>query len=90
VTRMLALMVSGGDSFSDGVNKFNPALNTGYRLSKWFRREFGSTQCQAITQCDFSCKAGVGKYIDGDGVTRCRRIAKMVADQVQNILKEPE
>ncbi|MGA2504640.1 MAG: C-GCAxxG-C-C family (seleno)protein [Anaerolineales bacterium] len=90
VMRMLALMMSGGDAFPDGVNKFNRALNTGHRLSKWFRTEFGSTQCQAITQCDFSCKAGVGKYIDGDGVTRCRRIARRVAEEVQNILKKPE
>ena len=88
VTRMLALMVSGGNAFSDGLNKFNPTLNTGHRLSKWFRTEFGSTQCQAITQCDFSCKAGVVKYVSDDGVTKCRRIAKMVAEQVQNILKE--
>jgi C_GCAxxG_C_C family probable redox protein len=90
VARMLALMVSGGDPFPDGVNKFNRALNTGHRLSKWFRAEFGSTQCQAVTQCDFSCKAGVGKYIADDGVIRCRRIAKKVAEQVQNILKETE
>jgi C_GCAxxG_C_C family probable redox protein len=88
VTRMLALMVSGGNAFTDEVNKFNRALNAGHRLSKWFRKEFGSTQCQAITQCDFSCKAGVRKYIDNDGVTKCRRIAKMVAEQVQNILKK--
>jgi C_GCAxxG_C_C family probable redox protein len=87
VARMLMLMAGGGKPFKDEVNKFNPALNTAYRLSKWFRKEFGSTQCQAITQCDFSCKAGVGKYIDSDGVTRCRRIAKMVAEQVQKILK---
>ena len=90
VTRKLALMVSGGDAFPDGVNKFNRALNTGHRLSKWFRNEFGSTQYQAITQYDFSCQAGVGKYIADDGVTRCRMIAKMVAEQVQNILKKPE
>jgi C_GCAxxG_C_C family probable redox protein len=90
VARMLGLMVSGGDSFADDLNKFNPAINTGHRLSKWFRKEFGSTQCQAITQCDFSCKAGTAKYITDDGLTRCRRIAKMVAEQVQNILKEPE
>jgi C_GCAxxG_C_C family probable redox protein len=90
VTRMLALMVSGGNAFTDGVNKFNRVLNTGHRLSKWFRTEFGSTQCQAITQCDFSCKAGIVKYIADDGVTRCRRIAKMVAEQVQNIIKKTE
>jgi alcohol dehydrogenase class IV len=90
VARMLALMASGGKPFTDEVNKFNPALNTAYRLSKWFRKEFGSTQCQSITQCDFSCRASVGKYIDSDGVTRCRRIAKMVAEQVQNIFDKPQ
>jgi C_GCAxxG_C_C family probable redox protein len=90
VTHMLALMVSGGNAFTEDLNKFNRAINTGHRLSKWFRSEFGSTQCQAITQCDFSCKAGVAKYIADDGVSKCRRIATMVAEQVQNILKKPE
>jgi C_GCAxxG_C_C family probable redox protein len=90
VARMLALMVSGGFAFGDELNKFNRALNTGHRLAKWFRAEFGSTQCQAITQCDFSCKEGVGKYIASDGVTRCRRIAKMVAVQVQNIFDKTQ
>jgi C_GCAxxG_C_C family probable redox protein len=88
VTRMLALMISGGNAFPDEVNKFNRALNSAHRLAKWFRAEFGSTQCQAITQCDFSCQAGVDKYINADGVTRCRGIAGMVAEQVQNILKK--
>jgi hypothetical protein len=88
VTRMLALMVSGRYAFGDEVNKFNRALNTGHRLSKWFRAEFGSTQCQAITQCDFSCTESVGEYIANDGVTRCRKIAKMVAEQVQNIFEK--
>ena len=89
VTRMLALMVSGGNAFTEDLNKFNRAINTGHRLSKWFRSEFGSTQCQAITQCDFSCKAGVVRYIADDGVSKCRRIAKMVAEQVRNILNKP-
>jgi hypothetical protein len=87
---MLALMVSGGNAFTDDVNKFNRAINTAHRLSKWFRSEFKSTQCQAITQCDFSCMTGVGKYIDSDGVTNCRRIAGMVAEQVQKILELKE
>ena len=89
VMRMLALMVSGGNAFKDGLNKFNPALNTGHRLAKWFRTEFGSTQCQAITHCDFSSEAGVGKYIAEAGITMCHRIAEMLAEQVQNILKKP-
>jgi hypothetical protein len=86
VTRMLALMMSGGNAFSDNLNKFNRALNAGHRLAKWFRKEFGSTQCQAVTGCDFSCAEGVGKYIAGDGIGRCRRIARMVAEQVQIIV----
>ena len=90
VARMLAIMVSGGFAFGDELNKFNRALNTGHRLSKWFRAEFGSTQCQAITQCDFSCKEGVGKYIASDGITRCCRIAKMVAEQVQTIFDKTQ
>jgi C_GCAxxG_C_C family probable redox protein len=85
VMRMLALMVGHGDPFQESVNKFNRAMNAGHRLSKWFRTEFGSTQCQAITQCDFSSAAGVEEYIAGEGITRCRRIARMVAEQVQNI-----
>jgi hypothetical protein len=88
VARMLAIMVSGGYAFSDNLNKFNRSINAGHRLSKWFRKEFGSTQCQAVTQCDFSCQEGVGKYIASDGISRCRNIAKMVAEQVQTILEK--
>jgi C_GCAxxG_C_C family probable redox protein len=90
VMRMLSIMVSDGNPFEESVNKFNWAMNTGHRLSRWFRREFSSTQCQAITQCDFSSAAGVEKYIASDGITRCRRIANMVAEQVQNILEKLE
>ena len=88
VTRMLALMVSGGNAFTEDVNNFNRAINTCHRLAKWFRGQFGSTQCHAITQCDFACRASVEKYIAGDGITRCRRIANLVAEQVQNIFEK--
>jgi C_GCAxxG_C_C family probable redox protein len=90
VMHMLALMVSGRYAFDNRVNKFHRVLNIGHRLSKWFKEEFGSTQCQAITQCDFSSAAGVEKYIACDGITSCRRIAKIVAEQVQNILEKPD
>ena len=86
VTRMLALMISGGNAFTDEVNKFNRALNTAHRLSKWFRNEFGSTQCQAITQCDFSDSAGVSNYIEGTSVDGCRVIAGKVAERVQKVI----
>ncbi len=65
-------------------------MNAGYRMSKWFVKEFGSTQCQAITRCDFSTMAGVNEYIENDGVTKCREIAEKVAARVQKTLADFE
>jgi len=86
VIRMLFRMTFGGNAFDENINKFNRSMNTGYRMSKWFTKEFGSTQCQAITQCDFSTKAGVSKYIHSDCITQCRQITEKVAKRVQKIL----
>jgi hypothetical protein len=83
VIRMLFRMTFGGNAFDENINKFNRPMNTGYRMSKWFKQEFGSTQCQAITKCDFSTRAGVSKYIERDCVTTCREIAEKVAERVQ-------
>jgi hypothetical protein len=90
VIRMIAMMAFGGNAFDDSVNKFNKPMNTGYRISKWFRTEFGSTQCREITQCDFSSTAGVGKYVESGCVSRCRTIAEKVAEKVQEVLKSDE
>jgi len=86
VIRMLAIMTAGGYAFDERINKFNRSMNLGYRLSKWFVKEFGSTQCQAITQCDFSDSTGVSNYIDGDRITKCKTIAGQVAEKVQMML----
>jgi hypothetical protein len=61
-------------------------MNRGFRLSRWFGREFGSTQCQTITQSEFSEAAGVSSYIEGDCANRCRGIAGKVAEKVQMML----
>jgi hypothetical protein len=90
VLRMIATMIIGGNAFDDDINKFNRIMNLGKRMAKWFSNEFGSTQCHAITQCDFSSAADVTKYIESDCVTRCRTIAEKVAEKVQNILQEAE
>ena len=50
-------------------------MNRGNRLAHRFRIEFGSTQCRAITQCDFSTIEGVQRYIDGGGTARCSAMA---------------
>jgi len=62
-------------------------MNAGYRMSRWFTKEFGSTQCRAITDCDFSTAEGVNKYIEGGCMTRCRLIAKSVAEGVRKTLE---
>ena len=86
VIRLLATMTVGGDAFDDRLNKFNPSMNRGYRLSKWFAGEFGSTQCRKITGCDFSDSKGVSDYIDADQLAKCRAIGCQVAEKVQSLL----
>jgi hypothetical protein len=86
VIRLLAIMTVGGNAFDENINKFNRSMNRGYKLSRWFTKEFGSTQCQAITQCDFSDRTGVNNYIEGDCITRCKGIAEKVAARVQTMI----
>jgi len=86
VIRLLAIMTAGGYAFDERINKFNRSMNRGYRLSKWFVKEFGSTQCQAITQCDFSDSKGVSNYVEGDLITKCKMIACKVAEKVEIML----
>lgn len=86
VIRLLAIMTVGGNAFDEKINKFNRSMNRGYRLSRWFAKKFGSTQCQAITHCDFSDLTGVNNYIEGDCITRCKQIAEKVAAKVQTMI----
>jgi hypothetical protein len=86
VLRMLTIYTAGGNWADDGLNKFNRSMNRGHRLSEWFVQEFGSTQCRAITQSDFSSQSGVSRYVDGDCITRCRTITGRVAEKVQEML----
>ena len=83
VIRLLAIMTVGGYAFDEKLSKFNRSMNWGYKLSKWFAKEFGSTQCQEITRCDFSDPKGVSNYIEGGCITRCKQIAEKVATKVQ-------
>jgi hypothetical protein len=87
VARMLATMAVGGDGMVDGVNKFNRVMNLGHELSKWFEGEFGSTQCRALTGCDFASAADVVEYIDRDGTTDCACRAQRVAERVSTMVE---
>jgi Putative redox-active protein (C_GCAxxG_C_C) len=86
VIRLLAIMTMGGYAFDEKINRFNRSMNQGYRLSKWFSKEFGSTQCRLITQCDFSDPVGVRNFIEGGCMENCQQIAKKVAEKVRKIL----
>jgi hypothetical protein len=83
VIRLLAIMTVDGNAFDDKLNKFNHSMNLGYKLSKWFTKECGSTQCREITGCDFSDPIGVNNYIEEGCITRCMQIAEKVAEKVQ-------
>ncbi len=86
VARMLALMTVGGNASDEKINKFNRSMNRGYKLSRWFTKEFGSTQCKAITGCDFSDPTGVDNYIEGGCIAKCKLIAEKVAAKVQAMI----
>jgi len=82
VARMIATMAVGGDAMVDGMNAFNRVMNLGHELSEWFEAEFGSTQCRALTRCDFASTSDVVDYVDRDGTADCARMAERVAECV--------
>jgi C_GCAxxG_C_C family probable redox protein len=86
VVRMIILMKTGGDAFAEPVNKFNRIMNLGKSLGDWFTAEFGDTQCQTITGCDFSCPRDVRRYIETDRLSICREIADKTAGKIQIVL----
>jgi hypothetical protein len=86
VIRLLAIMTVGGNAFDEKINKFNRTMNRGFKLSRWFTKEYGSTQCHEITNCDFSDLTGVDNYIAGDCIMRCQQIAEQVALKVQTMI----
>jgi hypothetical protein len=86
VLRMIGTMAVGGDAFADKLNAFSRMMNLGHDLSQWFAAEFGSTQCRAITQCDFSTTEGGRRYVEGGGTARCSAIAQSVARRVRSMV----
>ena len=88
VVRMLATMIAGGNALADDLNQFNRIVNIGSRMAEWFTREFGSTSCHDVTQCDFSTASGVQRFIENGSVAKCRTIAQRVAAQVEATLKQ--
>jgi len=88
VFRMLATMIAGGNALADNMNKFNRLLNIGHRMSKWFKKEFRSTLCREITQCDFSSLGDVHRYIENGSLSTCKTIVEKVARQAEMIIKQ--
>jgi hypothetical protein len=90
VIRMMATMALGGNAFEDDMNEFSRIMNIGERMSAWFRGEYGSTQCRAVTGCDFSTVEGANNYAEGGCATKCRTIAQEVARKVESIVGQGE
>jgi hypothetical protein len=88
VTRMLATMIVGGNALADHMNKTNRLLNIGNRMSKWFKKEFGSTLCHEVTQCNFSSLDDVQRYIGKGSLTNCKIIAEKVALHAEMIIQQ--
>ena len=88
VLRMIGLMAVGGDAFADQYNEFNKTMNLGHRLSRWFAKEFGSTQCRALTRCDFSTPDGITQYIESGTLQQCRTLAQRVAVEVNRLIED--
>jgi hypothetical protein len=88
VLRMVFFIFTGGPAFNDGVNRFNGAMNRGNELAAWFTAQYGSTQCRALTHADFASREDVEAYIEGDGISRCRRMAESVSERVLIMLGE--
>jgi hypothetical protein len=86
VLRMIGTMAVGGDALANDLNKFNRVMNLGHELAMWFTGVFGSTLCRDITGCDFSTTAGVNRYIETDGVSRCQAMAQQVAVEVDRMI----
>lgn len=82
VARMMATMAVGGAAFADKLNEFSVVMNEGHRLAEWFVTRYGSSQCRALTGCDFSKHEGVERYVTDSCLTRCRAIAEGVAARV--------
>lgn len=90
VLRMITTMAAGGNAFEDRLNAFNKTMNLGHGLSQWFAAKFGSTQCRAIAQSDFSTIDGVRSYLDSGRLARCRQIACSVAERVATMIRSAD
>jgi Putative redox-active protein (C_GCAxxG_C_C) len=86
VLRMLSVMIAGGNAFENRLNKFNRLMNIGYKMSKWFRNEFGSTLCHEITGCEFSAIEGAQKYVSKNCLKTCKAIAEKVAVHAESVI----
>lgn len=86
--RVLRMLAKGMDIADESINKFHRVINLGHRLSEWFVAAYGSTQCRAITRCDFASTTDEDQYIANNGIMACRTIAHRVAEQTQNIIEE--
>jgi hypothetical protein len=86
VLRAMAAMATGGHVFAGDLDAISGGMNQGHELARWFRKEFVSTRCPEVAGADLSRVPGVLRYIESEGVRRCREVARAVAARVRAIL----
>ncbi|MFM2417990.1 MAG: hypothetical protein RL385_2713 [Pseudomonadota bacterium] len=87
VLRMVGRMAVGGDAFADDLNAYSRAMNRGHALSTWFEKQYGSTQCRALTRCALCSAKGAEDYVASGSVMRCRAMVEGVAAQVRTMVQ---
>jgi C_GCAxxG_C_C family probable redox protein len=87
VLRAMVAMASGGHAFAGDLQAVNGAMDEGHALATWFTARFGSAGCREITGCDLSTEPGVRGFIESDGVSRCRELARAVAARTRAMIE---
>lgn len=87
VLRAMAAMATGGRVFASDLEAISGPMDEGHELARWFRKEFGSTQCRDVARADLSRLGGVLRYVESRGVQRCREVARAVGVRVREMLR---
>jgi C_GCAxxG_C_C family probable redox protein len=89
VIRMFRMIKKDKDFMKPEVNKFHTAIMIGNVYGEWFIKEFGSSQCRDITQCDFALPQDADRYINDNKIEYCKNITEKAVIKLREILKTP-
>ena len=86
VMKLMRMMKKNEDYNKENLNNFHKAMMISKDFGKWFEKEFGSSQCKEITQCNFSSCDDIDNYISNKKLNNCRKIVSKVSEKIEEIL----